>query len=220
LLLELSRKEPMEKLVWCLAVVVAVSGCVTPRARYAALKEESLKARTLEEAVKASPPSKVSVGQEIKLDLEKSDDILLTSDGPSPYSYYVSYYRLYSFEVVAGQRYTLTVKSSAFLGFLNSFAVPEAYVVDGEGRLVSQVLRSVQVVESGRNFLGGFTVELVGNWWFAAEKNGQYFLVLAANNSDPGRPVGEVEVYSKDRKVKIPLQSSTTGPMTFEIKAN
>lgn len=208
----------MEKLVWCLAVVVAVSGCVTPSGRYAALKEESLKARTLEEAVKASAPSKASVGQEIKLNLEKSDDILLTSDGDSPDLYYVSYYRLYSFEVIAGQHYTLTVKSFCdCLGFQKLFAVPAAYVVDGEGRPVSRVLHPVQQVMGDPDYSQVGTAELIGNWEFTAEKNGQYLLVLAANNSDPGQLVGEV--YLKDKKLTFSLQSSTTGSMTFQIRA-
>jgi hypothetical protein len=215
----------MGKLVWCLAVVVAVSGCVTPRARYESLKEESLKARTLEEAVKASPPDKATVGREIKLELEKSDNILLTSDDSSSYSYYVSYYRLYSFEVVAGKRYTLTVKSACdCIGFQKLVAIPDAYVVNGEGKLVSRVHKPVQQEKNG-NIWSGFTIELVGTWEFTAEENGQYFLVLAANNSDPGQWVGLVEMdwynpASKTMdKITLPLQSSTTGPMAFQINA-
>jgi hypothetical protein len=211
-------REPMGKLVWCLAVVVTVSGCVTPRMRYAALKEESLKARTLEEAVKVSPPSKAAVGQEIELELEKSDDILLTSDEASPHLYYLSYYRLYSFEVIAGKRYTVTVKSSCnCFGFQKLAPVPEAYVADGEGRLVSRVLQPVQQKE-----VNGM---LEGTWGFTAEGNGQYFLVLAANNSDPGEWVGLLKASPYIHALKgsitivVPLQSSTTGPMSFVISA-
>jgi hypothetical protein len=208
----------MEKLVWCLAVVVAVSGCMTPRQRYSALKEESLKARTLEEAVKASPLRRARVGREIKLNLGKPDEILLTSDGASPDSYYVSYYQLYSFDVVAGKQYTLTVKSSCdWLGVQKLVAVPEAYVVDGEGRLISRVLQPVH--QEGYN--GG----LVGAWGFTAEENGQYFLVLAADNSDPGQVVGVVEGYmynqytQTSQTITLPMQSNTTGSMAFEINA-
>ncbi|HYH96680.1 hypothetical protein [Hyalangium sp.] len=208
----------MKKLVWCLAVVVAVSGCVTPGQRYAALKEESLKARTLEEAVKASPLRKVRVGREIKTNLNKPDDILLTSDGASSDSYYVSYYQLYAFAVVAGKSYTLTVKSFCdCLGFQKLMPVPEAYVVDGEGRLISRVLQPVHQE--------GFNGGLEGTWGFTAEENGQYFLVLAANNSDPGQVVGEVvgfvynPISKTSNELKLPLQSSTTGSMTFEINA-
>lgn len=207
----------MEKRVWCLAVVVAVSGCGTPKGMYAALTEESLKARTLEEAVKASRPRRIKVGRELKLKLEKSDDILLTSEGAPPDLYYVSYYRLYSFMAVAGTDYTITVRSFCdCLGFQKLVAVPEAYVVDREGRLVSGVLHPVNQ--------DGSKGELVGTWGFAAEKNDKYFLVLAANNVDPGRWVGEVKGYLYNQRsystqeMTMPLQSSTTGFMALEIK--
>jgi len=103
-------------------------------------------------------------------------------------------------------------------------AVPEAYVVDGEGRLVSQVLQPVQLDKGGDSFWGA--IGLVGTWAFTAEKNSQYFLVLAANNSDPGEWVSVLEVdwynpASKTmQKLPLPLQSSTTGSMVFEIKAS
>ncbi|HEX8703398.1 MAG TPA: hypothetical protein VF815_31470 [Myxococcaceae bacterium] len=203
----------MERLLWCLAVVVAVSGCVTPRQRYAALAEESLKARTLEEAFKAPRLFRVKVGREIKLSLDKEDDLLLTSDEASSHSYYVSYYRTYAFEAVAGQSYTLTVKSGCdCLGFQKLTPVPDVYVVNDEGTLVSRLLQPPRQEE-----ING---ELVGKWEFAAEKTGPYFLVLAVDNSDPGRIVGTVVAYDPHiGKIELPLQASIAGSMAFQINA-
>jgi hypothetical protein len=212
----LSGEVLMKHLALCLALAAVVSGCVTPSGQYAAIQEVSSKARTLQEAIQEYRSIEAKVGQKVKLELAKSDDILLAEG-------YLSYYRVFSFDVVGGRGYKLAVISSCdCLGFHKLVALPVVYVVDSEGKIVSGMLQRLHQLDSGELINGlkpaSAAVSVGGEWGFTAEKDGRYHLVLAADNSSPGSRLDTLKGYNKDTgSLSIYLNTSPIGMMVFKV---
>lgn len=115
----------------------------------------------------------VSLGRK-RFDITQEDPVI-------DFGIYKSNYKLFHFDLEKGDKYHISISSFCdCLGFDKRILVPNTYVIDSDGKTVETTMQNK--VAS----LGIVEFILQGE----ANESGKYYLVFAANNSNPGARIG------------------------------
>jgi len=195
----------MRKFIIMVSSIALLTGCASssPSTLYSLLSKSSEKiALANVEVIKnttAIPlPSKVH-----GFSLERESFEITSRDSLIDFGDYKSNYKLFSFQMNKGDVFRIEVISFCdCLGFDKRILVPVAYVFNENGEKIDH-----RIVSAGAT--SGVAIVDV-NIEAKAPLNGKYYLLVAANNSKPGRVVGG-ELLLPDGRPLITNKSNPYG---------
>lgn len=169
------------RLVIVAIVFGLIAGCATsPKQAYMATQKISQFSKYGEKEV-VSNAEKIPLPTTIHgISFSRKSFEIVKEDPVIDFGDYKSHYKLFNFKANKGETFRISIMSLCdCLGFRKFILVPNVYVADSDGNFIeTKITKSTSSLSSVELILDG-----------QAAYNGEYHLVIAANNSSPGQNV-------------------------------
>jgi hypothetical protein len=130
------------------------------------------------EAITVAPPTQIVKNIELEVLLEESDPVF-------DVGWTISYYKVLRFEGLPGRRYSLRVRSLCHcFAFTKTLVLPYVYVVSAIGDSLGEGPGELHAMEPTMTL----PIHLNGSFDFSVGETGLCYLLILADNSEPGRP--------------------------------
>lgn len=142
------------------------------------------------------------------------------NDSVIQFGKYRSNYKLFEFDGVKGNTYTIELRSLCdCLGFSKTVLYPVAYIIDDEGAIIND--KPVQLGQGSMGF--SYPMNIHGIWTGSFPETSKYYFLVAADNRNSDSAVADVNaqmVSAPYASISVPMTSDVKGELEIKLVLN